>query len=97
MRLTAPQMALMSRLLDEALPLDQAGRRRWLETLALLLVAPPPPPPPPPVPPPTPTVLEQPVQPVSENKTPDCVLRPPAIATMETSPAPNPLGTFTLI
>jgi serine/threonine protein kinase/tetratricopeptide (TPR) repeat protein len=35
MRLTAPQMALMSRLLDQALPLDQAGRRRWLETLAL--------------------------------------------------------------
>lgn len=35
MRLTAPQMVLMSRLLDEALPLDQPGRRRWLETLAL--------------------------------------------------------------
>jgi serine/threonine protein kinase/tetratricopeptide (TPR) repeat protein len=35
MRLTAPQMALMSRLLDDALPLDEAGRRRWLETLAL--------------------------------------------------------------
>jgi serine/threonine protein kinase/Tfp pilus assembly protein PilF len=35
MRLTAPQMVLMSRLLDEALPLDQGGRRRWLETLAL--------------------------------------------------------------
>ena len=33
MRLTAPQMALMSRLLDAALPLDDAGRRRWLETL----------------------------------------------------------------
>src|SRR6202035_3815009 len=33
MRLTAPQMALMSRLLDEALPLDDAGRRRWLEAL----------------------------------------------------------------
>jgi serine/threonine protein kinase/tetratricopeptide (TPR) repeat protein len=33
MRLTAPQMALMSRLLDAALPLDEAARRRWLETL----------------------------------------------------------------
>jgi eukaryotic-like serine/threonine-protein kinase len=33
MRLTAPQMALMSRLLDEALPLDEAGRRAWLEAL----------------------------------------------------------------
>jgi serine/threonine protein kinase len=33
MRLNAPQMALLSRLLDEALPLDEAGRRRWLETL----------------------------------------------------------------
>jgi serine/threonine protein kinase/Tfp pilus assembly protein PilF len=33
MRLTAPQMTTMSRLLDEALPLDEAGRRRWLETL----------------------------------------------------------------
>jgi serine/threonine protein kinase/TolB-like protein/Flp pilus assembly protein TadD len=33
MRLTASQMALMSRLLDEALPLDDAGRRRWLEAL----------------------------------------------------------------
>jgi serine/threonine protein kinase/tetratricopeptide (TPR) repeat protein len=33
MRLTGPQIALMSRLLDEALPLDEAGRRRWLETL----------------------------------------------------------------
>jgi serine/threonine protein kinase/Flp pilus assembly protein TadD len=33
MRLTAPQMALMSRLLDEALPLDEAGRRAWLDTL----------------------------------------------------------------
>jgi serine/threonine protein kinase/Tfp pilus assembly protein PilF len=33
MRLTAHQMALMSRLLDEALPLDDAGRRRWLEAL----------------------------------------------------------------
>src|SRR6516162_9989154 len=34
MRLTIRQMALMSRLLDEALPLDKAGRRRWLETLS---------------------------------------------------------------
>ena len=33
MRLTAPQFAKMSRLLDEALPLDDAGRRRWLDTL----------------------------------------------------------------
>jgi serine/threonine protein kinase len=33
MRLSAPQIALMSRLLDEALPLDDAARRRWLETL----------------------------------------------------------------
>jgi serine/threonine protein kinase/Tfp pilus assembly protein PilF len=33
MRLTAPQMALMSRLLDEALPLDEAGRRAWMEAL----------------------------------------------------------------
>src|ERR1700723_4224933 len=33
MRLTAPQMALMSRLLDAALPLDDAARRRWLEKL----------------------------------------------------------------
>ena len=33
MRLSASQIALMSRLLDEALPLDDAGRRRWLETL----------------------------------------------------------------
>ena len=33
MRLTAPQLALMSRLLDEALPLDEAGRRAWLEAL----------------------------------------------------------------
>ena len=30
MRLTSQQMALMSRLLDEALPLDEAGRRRFL-------------------------------------------------------------------
>src|SRR5271156_6271900 len=33
MRPTGPQIALMSRLLDEALPLDDVGRRRWLETL----------------------------------------------------------------
>ena len=33
MRLAGPQIALMSRLLDEALALDDAGRRRWLETL----------------------------------------------------------------
>src|SRR5258708_13436772 len=33
MRLNAHQMAVMSRLLDEALPLDDAGRRRWLEAL----------------------------------------------------------------
>jgi serine/threonine protein kinase/regulator of sirC expression with transglutaminase-like and TPR domain len=33
MRLTGPQIALMSRLLDEALPLNDAGRRRWLEAL----------------------------------------------------------------
>jgi serine/threonine protein kinase/tetratricopeptide (TPR) repeat protein len=33
MRLTAPQFAQMSRLLDEALPLDDAGRRRWLAAL----------------------------------------------------------------
>src|ERR1700685_3092428 len=33
MRLTGPQIELMSRLLDEALPLDDAGRRRGLETL----------------------------------------------------------------
>jgi serine/threonine protein kinase/tetratricopeptide (TPR) repeat protein len=33
MRLTASQMATMSRLLDEALPLDDVGRRRWLESL----------------------------------------------------------------
>ena len=31
MPLTIAQMALMSRLLDEALPLDEAGRRAWLE------------------------------------------------------------------
>jgi serine/threonine protein kinase len=34
MRLTAPQMAQISRLLDQALPLDEAGRRLWLETLS---------------------------------------------------------------
>jgi serine/threonine protein kinase/TolB-like protein len=34
MRLTIPQMASMSRLLDEALPLDETGRRRWLESLS---------------------------------------------------------------
>jgi signal transduction histidine kinase/CheY-like chemotaxis protein len=32
--LTASQMARMSRLLDEALPLDRAGRLRWIEALA---------------------------------------------------------------
>jgi eukaryotic-like serine/threonine-protein kinase len=34
MKLTIQQMALMSRLLDEALPLDEAARRRWLENLS---------------------------------------------------------------
>jgi len=34
MRLTIPQMASMSRLLDEALALDESGRRRWLENLS---------------------------------------------------------------
>ncbi len=33
-RLTSAQMARMSRLLDEALPLDEAGRRRWLDALS---------------------------------------------------------------
>lgn len=33
MGLSVPQIALMSRLLDEALPLDADGRRRWLEDL----------------------------------------------------------------
>jgi serine/threonine protein kinase len=33
MALSASQMALMSRLLDEALPLDEPGRRSWLEVL----------------------------------------------------------------
>jgi len=31
MRPSIPQLALMSRLLDEALPLDEADRRAWLE------------------------------------------------------------------
>jgi serine/threonine protein kinase len=34
MGLSIPQMALMSRLLDEALPLDAEGRRRWLDALS---------------------------------------------------------------
>ena len=34
MRLTIQQMTLMSRLLDEALPLDEAGRRLWLADLS---------------------------------------------------------------
>jgi serine/threonine protein kinase/Tfp pilus assembly protein PilF len=34
MGLSIPQMALMSRLLDEALPLDEAARRVWLDALA---------------------------------------------------------------
>jgi eukaryotic-like serine/threonine-protein kinase len=34
MRLTIRQMTLMSRLLDEALPLDAAARRRWLDNLS---------------------------------------------------------------
>jgi serine/threonine protein kinase/Tol biopolymer transport system component len=33
MALTIPQMTRMSRLLDEALPLDATGRRAWLEAL----------------------------------------------------------------
>jgi serine/threonine-protein kinase len=33
MALSAAQMAEMSRLLDQALPLDEAGRQRWLESL----------------------------------------------------------------
>lgn len=33
MTLSVSQMAVMSRLLDEALPLDEAGRRLWLEAL----------------------------------------------------------------
>ena len=35
MALSIPQMARMSQLLDEALPLDSAGRRAWLENLSL--------------------------------------------------------------
>jgi hypothetical protein len=34
MKLTIHQMALMSRLLDEALPLDEAARRLWLADLS---------------------------------------------------------------
>jgi serine/threonine protein kinase/TolB-like protein/Tfp pilus assembly protein PilF len=34
MGLSIPQMTQMSRLLDEALPLDEPGRRVWLETLS---------------------------------------------------------------
>jgi len=34
MPLTSEQMVLMEKLLDEALPLDEAARRRWLENLA---------------------------------------------------------------
>jgi serine/threonine protein kinase/Tfp pilus assembly protein PilF len=34
MRLSAAQLTQMSRLLDEALDLDEAGRRQWLERLA---------------------------------------------------------------
>src|SRR6266436_7474766 len=34
MRLSISQMAAMSRLLDEALPLDTAGRRAWLDALS---------------------------------------------------------------
>jgi serine/threonine protein kinase/Tfp pilus assembly protein PilF len=34
MALTTIQMARMSKLLDEALPLDEPGRRRWLEELS---------------------------------------------------------------
>jgi serine/threonine-protein kinase len=34
MALSAAQMGEMSRLLDQALPLDAAGRQRWLESLA---------------------------------------------------------------
>src|SRR4029077_13448019 len=33
MKLSAAEMAVMSRLLDEALPLDLTGRQRWLESL----------------------------------------------------------------
>src|SRR5579863_725144 len=34
MELSTPQIILMSRLLDEALPLDLEARRRWLENLS---------------------------------------------------------------
>jgi hypothetical protein len=34
MELSTAEMALMSRLLDEALPLDDAGRHAWLERLS---------------------------------------------------------------
>jgi serine/threonine protein kinase len=34
MGLSIPQMALMSQLLDQALPLDAAGRRAWLKNLS---------------------------------------------------------------
>jgi serine/threonine protein kinase/TolB-like protein/Tfp pilus assembly protein PilF len=34
MKPSIPELALMSRLLDEALPLDAAGRRSWLEALS---------------------------------------------------------------
>lgn len=34
MPLTVAEMALMSRLLDEALPLDEADRRAWLEKVS---------------------------------------------------------------
>src|SRR3984957_4297614 len=33
MKLSAPEMAVMSRLLDEALPLEETARRAWLEAL----------------------------------------------------------------
>jgi eukaryotic-like serine/threonine-protein kinase len=33
-KLSIPQMARMSRLLEEALPLDEAGRRVWLERIS---------------------------------------------------------------
>jgi len=38
MGLSISQMARMSQLLDEALPLDEAGRRAWLERLAHIRV-----------------------------------------------------------
>src|SRR5579863_4161281 len=34
MKLSVPQIALLSRLLDEALPLDAGARRLWLEKLS---------------------------------------------------------------